>query len=73
MLFGCKYKDFFVIDKLFLRKERLKRQKIAKSSICFEFQVVVAVVGFKWHRRGNAKTQIEEIETLSNHYLAETP
>lgn len=41
---------------LFLhRKERLKRQKIAKSSICFEFQVVVAVVGFKWHRRGNAK------------------
>lgn len=41
--------------KAFLRKERLKRQKIAKSSICFEFQVVVAVVGFKWHRRGNAK------------------
>ena len=40
---------------LFFRKERLKRQKIAKSSICFEFQVVVAVVGFKWHRRGNAK------------------
>ena len=40
---------------IFLRKERLKRQKIAKSSICFEFQVVVAVVGFKWHRRGNAK------------------
>ncbi|RGW77538.1 hypothetical protein DWV53_10660 [Segatella copri] len=39
----------------FKRKERLKRQKIAKSSICFEFQVVVAVVGFKWHRRGNAK------------------
>ena len=39
----------------FFRKERLKRQKIAKSSICFEFQVVVAVVGFKWHRRGNAK------------------
>ena len=21
----------------------------------FEFQVVVAVVGFKWHRRGKAK------------------
>ena len=41
--------------KNFMRKERLKRQKIAKSSICFEFQVVVAVVGFKWHRRGNAK------------------
>ena len=41
--------------KYFNRKERLKRQKIAKSSICFEFQVVVAVVGFKWHRRGNAK------------------
>ena len=40
---------------LFYRKERLKRQKIAKSSICFEFQVVVAVVGFKRHRRGNAK------------------
>lgn len=42
-------------SKYFRRKERLKRQKIAKSSICFEFQVVVAVVGFKWHRRGNAK------------------
>jgi hypothetical protein len=40
---------------VFIEKERLKRQKIAKSSICFEFQVVVAVVGFKWHRRGNAK------------------
>ena len=43
------------LNKFFPRKERLKRQKIAKSSICFEFQVVVAVVGFKWHRRGNAK------------------
>ena len=50
---------YFSIDKTYVvafdRKERLKRQKIAKSSICFEFQVVVAVVGFKWHRRGNAK------------------
>ena len=46
---------FAVIFDFFYRKERLKRQKIAKSSICFEFQVVVAVVGFKWHRRGNAK------------------
>lgn len=43
------------LKQLFVGKERLKRQKIAKSSICFEFQVVVAVVGFKWHRRGNAK------------------
>ena len=34
--------------------------------------MVVAVVGFKWHRRGKRKTQIDEIETLSNHYLAET-
>ena len=45
-------KEFLAV---FSRKERLKRQKIAKSSICFEFQVVVAVVGFKWHRRGNAE------------------
>ena len=34
---------------LFLKKERLKRQKIAKWSFYFEFQVVVAVVGFSWH------------------------
>ena len=33
---------------IFHRKERLKRQKIAKLSICFEFQVVVAAVGFSW-------------------------
>ena len=32
----------------FSKKERLKRQKIAKKSIWFEFQVVVAVVGFSW-------------------------
>ena len=51
----CKYTNNFNKFQIFLRKERLKRQKIAKSSICFEFQVVVAVVGFKWHRRGNAK------------------
>lgn len=51
-----KWKALKILNrKLFSRKERLKRQKIAKSSICFEFQVVVAVVGFKWHRRGNAK------------------
>ena len=54
-----KYCIFILISHRFdvplQRKERLKRQKIAKSSICFEFQVVVAVVGFKWHRRGNAK------------------
>ena len=31
-----------------IKKERLKRQKIVKLSICFEFQVVVAVVGFSW-------------------------
>ena len=48
-------KKIFCENAIFVRKERLKRQKIAKSSICFEFQVVVAVVGFKWHRRGNAK------------------
>ena len=50
-----------------------KKQKIAELCFYFEFQVVVAVVGFKWHRRGKRKTQIDEIETLSNHYLAETP
>ena len=33
----------------FQQKERLKRQKIAKWSFYFEFQVVVAVVGFSWH------------------------
>ena len=34
---------------IFTKKERLKRQKIAKWSFYFEFQVVVAVVGFSWH------------------------
>lgn len=33
----------------FLEKECLKRQKIADLSFYFEFQVVVAVVGFLWH------------------------
>ena len=41
--------------KVFSEKECLKRQKIADLSFYFEFQVVVAVVGFKWHRRGKAK------------------
>lgn len=31
----------------FSEKERLKKQKIADLGFCFEFQVVVAVVGFK--------------------------
>ena len=31
----------------FKEKECLKKQKIADLSFCFEFQVVVAVVGFK--------------------------
>ena len=35
----------------FSEKECLKRQKIADLSFYFEFQVVVAVVGFKWHWR----------------------
>ena len=49
-------KRFFSKNAFFFqRKERLKRQKIAKSSIYFEFQVVVAAVGFKWHRQGNAE------------------
>ena len=39
----------------FLKKEWLKKQKIADLSFCFEFQVVVAVVGFLWHSWGNAK------------------
>jgi len=33
----------------FRKKERLKKQKIADLSFRFEFQVVVAVVGFLWH------------------------
>ena len=32
-----------------------KKQKIAELCFYFEFQVVVAVVGFKWHKRGKAK------------------
>ena len=32
-----------------------KKQKIAELCFYFEFQVVVAVVGFKWHERGKAK------------------
>ena len=39
----------------FSEKEWLKKQKIADLSFCFEFQVVVAVVGFKWRSWGNAK------------------
>ena len=39
----------------FREKEWLKKQKIADLSFCFEFQVVVAVVGFKWRSWGNAK------------------
>ena len=35
----------------FSEKECLKRLKIADLSFYFEFQVVVAVVGFKWHWR----------------------
>ena len=42
-------KNSFKMQPLFyIIKERLKRQKIAKKSIWFEFQVVVAVVGFSW-------------------------
>ena len=37
----------------FLQKERLKKQKIADLGFCFEFQVVVAVVGFSWQWQGN--------------------
>lgn len=32
-----------------------KKQKIAELCFYFEFQVVVAAVGFKWHRQGNAE------------------
>ena len=32
-----------------------KKQKIAELCFYFEFQVVVAVDGFKWHKRGKAK------------------
>ena len=39
----------------FSEKEWLKKQKIADLGFCFEFQVVVAVVGFKWRSWGNAK------------------
>lgn len=30
-------------------KKTDKKAKIADLSFCFEFQVVVVVVGFKWH------------------------
>ena len=39
----------------FLKKIMPKKQKIAELCFYFEFQVVVAVVGFKWHERGKAK------------------
>ena len=41
----------------FSEKEWLKKQKIADLGFCFEFQVVVAVVGFKWRSWGNAKIE----------------
>ena len=47
-----------------------KKARNSRMMLFFELQVVVAVVGFKWHRRGKRKTQIDEIETLTNHYLA---
>ena len=34
---------------MFFQKRLIKKQKIADLSFYFEFQVVVAVVGFKWH------------------------
>ena len=40
---------------LFEKKIMPKKQKIAELCFYFEFQVVVAVVGFKWHERGKAK------------------
>ena len=39
----------------FEKKIMPKKQKIAELCFYFEFQVVVAVVGFKWHERGKAK------------------
>ena len=39
----------------FMKKIMPKKQKIAELCFYFEFQVVVAVVGFKWHERGKAK------------------
>ena len=33
----------------FFGKRMTKKAKIADLSFCFEFQVVVAVVGFLWH------------------------
>ncbi|ERJ79651.1 hypothetical protein HMPREF0653_00571 [Prevotella disiens JCM 6334 = ATCC 29426] len=39
----------------FFQKIMPKKQKIAELCFYFEFQVVVAVVGFKWHERGKAK------------------
>ena len=43
------------IQSIFLVKIMPKKQKIAELCFYFEFQVVVAVVGFKWHERGKAK------------------
>ena len=42
-------------DRLLEKKIMPKKQKIAELCFYFEFQVVVAVVGFKWHERGKAK------------------
>ena len=49
------FERFVVVFERFSEKEWLKKQKIADLSLCFEFQVVVAVVGFKWRSWGNAK------------------
>ena len=51
----CKYSKIYRNHQTFIEKEWLKKQKIADLSFCFEFQVVVAVVGFLWHSWGNAK------------------
>ena len=59
-------------QKDFLEKEWLKKQKIADLSFCFEFQVVVAEVGFCGIREEMRKWRIWEVETLSSHYLKET-
>ena len=55
ILFGFTVEYVLIRKKFFMKKKRLKKQKIAEWCFYFEFQVVVAVVGIKWHRRGKAK------------------
>ena len=43
------YKSLIGLRGFYFKKRMTKKAKIADLSFCFEFQVVVAVVGFLWH------------------------